>query len=168
MLIYVNSWQYQLCTVAFKNHVQCWWNVCYMYFVCYMYVPGGLGHSVSQRGVWVTFGHPVSILDTVFYMSITWAGTMAITGRMYCKWTIWTPCFEINLFLTSGKHLRSGYTVDKLAENGFKRTTYNMSFCFTSGLWRIHPSSSGHSPCSCTLRNSENSLTPPAFMLLKT
>ena len=28
-------------------------------------------HSVSQRGVWVSFGHPVSILDTLFYLSFT-------------------------------------------------------------------------------------------------
>ena len=25
-------------------------------------------HSISQRGVWVSFGHPVSILDTLFYL----------------------------------------------------------------------------------------------------
>ena len=28
-------------------------------------------HSISQRGVWVSFGHPVSILDTLFYLSFT-------------------------------------------------------------------------------------------------
>ena len=28
-------------------------------------------HSVSQRGVWVSFGHPVSILDTLLYLSFT-------------------------------------------------------------------------------------------------
>ena len=26
-----------------------------------------LNHSVSQRGVWVLFGHPVLNLDTLFY-----------------------------------------------------------------------------------------------------
>ena len=31
----------------------------------------GVGHSISQRGVWVSFGHPVSILDTLFNLSFT-------------------------------------------------------------------------------------------------
>ena len=29
------------------------------------------GHSLSQRGVWVSFGHPISILDTLFHLSFT-------------------------------------------------------------------------------------------------
>ena len=31
----------------------------------------GVAHSVSQRGVRVSFGHPVSILDTLFHLSST-------------------------------------------------------------------------------------------------
>ena len=38
-------------------------------------------HSVSQRAVWVSFGH---LISSVIYM------------KKYCKWTMWTPCFEIS------------------------------------------------------------------------
>ena len=60
---------------------------------------GEICDTVSQRGVWVSFGHPVSILDTLFHLSFT---RKSIVSEQFGHPVLKVPANLDTLFLNPG------------------------------------------------------------------